>query len=97
MEDSNKLSYFFLGLGIGVAAGILFAPQSGEETRDLLKARADEGKDYLRRRGTDLRLTAEEIVDRGKDAIARQRDQVAAAVDAGKKAYRASVADPGRV
>lgn len=97
MEDSNKLSYFFLGLGIGVAAGILFAPQSGEETRDLLKARADEGKDYLRRRGTDLRQSAEEIVDRGKDAIARQRDQVAAAVDAGKKAYRESVADPGRV
>ena len=25
MEDDNKLSYFFLGLGLGVAVGVLFA------------------------------------------------------------------------
>ena len=26
LEDDNKLSYFFLGLGLGVAVGALFAP-----------------------------------------------------------------------
>ena len=29
MDDDNKFSYFFLGLGLGVAAGLLFAPKSG--------------------------------------------------------------------
>jgi len=27
MEDDNKLSYFCLGLGLGVAVGVLFAPK----------------------------------------------------------------------
>ena len=52
MEDENKFSYFFLGLGLGVAVGLLFAPNSGAETRDLIRSKADESKDYLRRRGT---------------------------------------------
>ena len=43
MEDDSKLSYFFLGLGLGVAAGILFAPKSGAETRDFLRSKAEEG------------------------------------------------------
>jgi len=39
MDDSKGLSYFLLGLGVGVAVGIVFAPQSGEETRGLLRSR----------------------------------------------------------
>ena len=38
MEDDNKLSYFCLGLGLGVAVGVLFAPKSGAETRDYLRS-----------------------------------------------------------
>lgn len=96
MEDSNRLSYFFLGLGIGVAAGVLLAPHSGEETRELLKARADEGKDYVKRRSSELRGEATDLVERGRQAVARQREQVAAAVDAAKTAYHESVTDPGK-
>ena len=92
MEDSNKLSYFFLGLGIGVAAGILFAPKSGEETRGLLKEKAGEGRDYLVRRSTELRDSATDVVERSREAVLRQKEQLAAAVEAGKKAYRESVA-----
>lgn len=94
MENTNKLSYFFLGLGIGVAAGVLFAPKSGEETRDFLKSKADEGTDYLRRRSEDLKGSANDLVDRSKEAVLRQKEQLAAAVDAGKKAYRESVLPP---
>src|SRR6202049_163776 len=91
MEDDNKFSYFFLGLGLGVAVGLLFAPSSGAETRDLIRSKADESKDYLRRRGTELRDTANEAIEKGKSAVSRQRDHLAAAVDAGKQAYRDAV------
>ena len=47
-EQSSGMSYFVVGLGIGVAVGMLLAPRSGEETRQLLREKADEGKDYLR-------------------------------------------------
>ena len=47
MDDDKRLSYFFLGLGLGVAVGMLFAPKSGEETREFLKQKADEGTKEL--------------------------------------------------
>jgi len=92
MEDDRRLSYFFLGLGIGVAVGILFAPKSGEETRDYLLTKAGEGKDYVKRRGDELKDVAGDYVERGRTAVARQRDQLSAAVEAGKAAYREAVA-----
>ena len=91
MEDDNKFSYFFLGLGLGVAVGLLFAPKSGAETRDLLRSKADEGKDYLKRRTTELKDSASDAIERGKSAVTRQRDQLNAAVEAGKQAYREAV------
>jgi gas vesicle protein len=91
MEDDNKFSYFFLGLGLGVAVGLLFAPKAGAETRDLLLTKADEGKEYLKRRSTELRDTAVEAVEKGKSAVTRQRDHLSAAVEAGKQAYREAV------
>ena len=99
MADEKKFSYFFLGMGIGVAVGILFAPKAGEETRRFLREKADEGKDYLKKRGDDLIYSAGEIVDRGKTVLNRQKDQFTSAVEAGRQAYRestaADTAEPG--
>jgi gas vesicle protein len=94
MEDDNKVGYFFLGLGLGIAVGFLFAPKSGEETREFIRSKADEGTDYLKRRSDELRDSAAEAIERGKEAVARQKDQLAAAVEAGKSAYRDAVATP---
>ena len=88
MAEDNKLSYFFLGLGLGVAVGVLFAPQSGEETRRLLKDKADESADYVRRRSAELRETASDTIDRGKQTLQRRKENLTAAVDAGRQAYR---------
>ncbi len=95
MADENKLTYFILGLGIGVGIGILFAPQSGEETRRYLRSKAGEGKDYLKQRGEALYESAEELVEKGKGVVARQKNQLAAALEAGKQAYREAVAEGG--
>jgi gas vesicle protein len=103
-EQNSGVSYFIVGLGIGVAVGMLLAPRSGEETRRLLRDKADEGKDFLRtkadeskefvrRRGTEIRESASDLIDRSKDAITRQKEQLAMAVEAGKQAYRESVGD----
>lgn len=95
MEEDNKLSYFFLGLGVGVAVGVLFAPKSGEETRNLLRDKAGEGADYVKRRGEELRGQASDALDRGKQTLQRHKDNLSAAVEAGKQAYRDAVTSPG--
>jgi gas vesicle protein len=95
MEDDNKLSYFFLGLGLGVAAGVLFAPKSGAETREFLRSKAEEGTDYVKQRAEDLKGTAAESLERSKQTIQKQKDNLAAAVEAGKQAYREATSTPG--
>lgn len=92
MEDDNKLSYFFLGLGLGVAVGVLFAPKSGAETRELIRGKANEGADYARRRASEIRDQAADAIERGKQNITRQKDNLNAAVEAGRQAYRDATA-----
>jgi gas vesicle protein len=86
--DKNGLSAFLLGLGVGVGIGMLFAPKSGDETRQLIKEKAGESGEYLKQRGSELRQTATEWVDKGKDALNRQKENLSEAMDAGKQAYR---------
>ena len=77
---------FLLGAGVGVVIGMLVAPKSGQETREILKGKADEGKEYIKRRGSELRDSANDLIDRGKEAIVRQKDNLSEAVEAGKQA-----------
>ena len=92
--DKNGLSSFLLGLGVGVGIGMLFAPKSGSETRELIKNKAGEGTDYLKQQSANLKQNANEWVDKGKEAIGRQKDTIADAVEAGKQAYRDTVGTP---
>ncbi|MBM3815066.1 MAG: YtxH domain-containing protein [Acidimicrobiia bacterium] len=91
MEDDKRVSYFLLGLGLGIGIGVLFAPKSGEETRELIRSKANEGRDFVKRRSEELRDSATDYVERGRSALNRQRDQLSAAVEAGKQAYREAV------
>lgn len=83
----SKVSFFLVGLGIGALLGVLFAPKSGEETRDYLAQRADEGRDYAQKKARELRERADELIERGKDVAARKRDSLSAAVEAGREAF----------
>jgi gas vesicle protein len=94
MDDDSKLSYFFLGLGLGVAAGVLFAPKSGNETREFLLSKANESADLAKRRAEEARDAASDAINRGKSTVQRHKDNLAAAVEAGKQAYRDSVNSP---
>jgi gas vesicle protein len=96
MDDSKSLACFFIGLGVGVAVGMIFAPVSGTEARGLIKGKAHEGGDYLKRRGEELRDSASDVMQRGRDIVNRQRDQLSAAVDAGKQAYREAISSAER-
>lgn len=87
-REGNGVASFLVGLGIGAVVGILFAPQSGSETREILLSKADEGKEFVRNRAREAREQASEWVDRGKDVLNQQKEQVRSAVEAGKQAYR---------
>jgi gas vesicle protein len=104
MDERSGFGYFLLGLGIGVAVGILWAPRAGGETRqliadkagegaDYLRTRAQEGTEYVRQRTDDLKQTAGDLYEKGRSTVVRQKDTFSAAVEAGKQAYRDAVSD----
>jgi gas vesicle protein len=87
-RDGNSFIWFLAGLGVGAVVGVLYAPRAGAEMREELRARAEEGRDYVRNRARDAKTQASEWVDRGRDAVNQQKDQFRAAYEAGKQAYQ---------
>jgi gas vesicle protein len=77
-----------VGLGVGALVGILFAPKSGEETREFLSQKADEGRDFAQRKAKELRERADDLIERSKDAATRGKDSISAAVEGAREAYR---------
>jgi gas vesicle protein len=84
----SKVTYFLVGLGVGALVGILFAPKSGEDTREYLAKKADEGRDFAQRKAKELRERADDLIERSKDAATRGKDSISAAVEGAREAYR---------
>ena len=76
-SSSSVIMAFVVGALTGAAVALLFAPASGEETREYLGKRAREGKDKAR-----------EAVDQGREYYDRQRDNLVTAVDRGRDAFQ---------
>jgi gas vesicle protein len=94
-NSSNSFVWFLAGMGLGALVGVLYAPRSGSETRDVLRARAEEGRDYVRTRAREARGQASEWVDRGREAVNQQKDQFRAAYEAGRQAYQEATTETG--
>lgn len=78
-ENGNggaMLMAFVLGAVAGAAVALLWAPASGEETRRLIREKADEA----RAKANDAARTGREYVD-------RQRENLSTALERGKEAY----------
>jgi gas vesicle protein len=77
---------FITGLALGALAGaalaMLLAPQSGEETRDLLYAKAREAGERARDSAGD----ASDLLARGRQIVADARARIDSAVAEGKDA-----------
>ena len=67
----SKVTYFLVGLGVGALVGILFAPKSGEDTREFLSKKADEGRDFAQRKAKELRERADELIERSRDVATK--------------------------
>lgn len=72
VSDKGKaVGTLLLGFGLGVGLAILFAPQSGEETREWISANAEDQFYRIRRRGRRLVFETQDLLDRGEQQLNR--------------------------
>jgi gas vesicle protein len=80
MAKDNTGSFmvaFVMGALTGAAVALLFAPASGEETREYLGQKAREGK-----------AKARDAMDQGREYYNSQRENLATAVERGREAFQ---------
>jgi len=98
-SGGDKFLYFLAGAGIGAVLALLFAPKSGRETRELiartasdskefLAGKLSEGKEYVEEAGRKVTDDFSSFLDKSKEALQRQKEQLTAAFEAGKAAYK---------
>ena len=85
---ASKASYLLVGLSVGSLISILFAPKSGERTREYLTKKAKERSEYVQKKARELRGSAEDLVERGKEVVTQKKEQIATAIEVGCEAYQ---------
>ncbi|MFL5612069.1 MAG: YtxH domain-containing protein [Gemmatimonadaceae bacterium] len=96
-KQSGTLSSFFVGIALGAGLALLFAPQSGVQTRRGLQRRARRAQRAARQMANDVtdtvvdkfqdaRRRVEDQIDSARQAIDMKKEQVQRAMEAGRAA-----------
>jgi gas vesicle protein len=88
---TESLSVFLVGLGVGAAVGVLFAPNSGEDTRDYIVQSSRDGLDGMVAAGRKLTRRAKDEIE---DGIEEAKGRVRHAAEVGERAYRETKNSP---
>ena len=86
-SSGSVLLSFLLGGVVGAGLALLFAPQSGRETRQKIKDLADDVKEKSAEYVHQAKEKATSLVEEGKGYYDEKKSILKSAVEAGKEAY----------
>jgi gas vesicle protein len=99
-NESSGISAFLLGAAIGAGLALIFAPQTGAETRQSIKRGARKAGEATKRAGVKVsdalaqaKADLESRIDSARSSLDLKKVQVSRAVDAGREAAKAARAD----
>ena len=87
--STGSVAFAFLaGAVIGAGAALLLAPQSGAETRTMLKRYAEEAEEEALEKAKEVKATLDTAIEHGKQFINEKKSVLTAAFEAGKEAMK---------
>jgi gas vesicle protein len=86
-SSGSVLLSFLLGGVVGAGLALLFAPQSGRETRQKIKDLTDDVKEKSAEYVNQAKEKATSLVEEGKGYYDEKKSILKSAVEAGKEAY----------
>ena len=84
---------FLSGAMLGAMAAILYAPKSGEETRTAIRGYARRTEEEVLEKAKEIRQDIAHTVDEAKRYLKETEATIAAALAAGKEAFKKERAD----
>lgn len=81
MRWSKSIPAFVVGLGVGASLGVLFAPRSGDDTREYILESAKDGVGGAVAAGQKLTQRAQQGIDEAKGRVRHAKE-------AGEQAFR---------
>ena len=65
-DNSGNVVWFILGAAVGAGVALLYAPQSGEDTRRFIGKKTREGRESLSDMGDDIVDKSRDLLDKGR-------------------------------
>ena len=90
-DAGGYLGWFFLGGVLGAVAGLLMAPKTGRETRELLAEHGNEVAKRAQAMANDAQGRAGEWLDKSRELFEEQTQRLMTAFEAGKDAMREEI------
>lgn len=80
-DYGNRIAWFFAGAALGAAVCLLYAPQSGRDTRKYIRKKAEQSREVVADAGKDA-------LDRGREYYDKSRKEAGELLARGGKLIR---------
>ncbi len=86
-DSGSSLVWFLAGGVLGAVGALLLAPQSGQETREAIRRRTEEGRQRAYEAGKQAAERSREAYERGREAAGSAVERGRGVVEKGKTLY----------
>lgn len=80
-DNTDRVLWFAAGAALGATIALLYAPQSGKDTRRRLRKQAERGREALADQGRSLAEAGRELYEKGRDLA----EEAAQMIERGRK------------
>ena len=68
-QATSNIAWFLTGAFLGAAAAILYAPQSGKDTRKYLTDKTQQGREAVESASQDIAEASKDMFERGRKLV----------------------------